>query len=102
MPISILGSSRMYDATLAWQRWIDAAVIIADLRHRIGSAPWPARRDLQAKLTLLGTRKQRLEQAEVTNRRSGRSRPDHEALAEQWFEDADYLGNEVTWAMLSR
>lgn len=92
----------MYDATLAWQRWIDAAVILADLRHRMGSTPWPTRRDLQAKLSLLSTRKHQLEQAEVNNRRIGRSRPEHEALVTQWFEDADYLDNEVTWAMLSQ
>lgn len=81
---------------------MDASVALARLRQRIGSVPWPARSNLSAKLAFLHERKRVLEQREVDRYRTNRIPHGHEQAIAEWFADLDYLGNEVTWAMLSQ
>lgn len=85
-----------------WPGWADASVVLYGLVHRITNVDWPHRRDLSTKLRILHQRKDDLQRREVIHRRNRRTPPGHEDDLRRWYEDLQYLENEITWAMLSK
>lgn len=92
----------MSNEAMAWPGWPAANEIFHDTVHRIARVDWPLRKEMSRKLKILGDRKAVLQRREVDYRRNRKSPDEHLANLVGWYDDLQYLGNEITWALLSQ